>query len=148
MQTPATVLLGVGYSDTEGPKTDMAVAYPGSLFLPRQIRRMGATIPIVPHWLSKQNQSEAATPEPVLQGLSLALEGDGCRGRRRFLGAVQVRCARKGGTCSHPKLLPSCLHNISLPAVAAEVGEGLQEECKRVVRRKTRPGQNREQARC
>lgn len=72
----------------------------------------------------------------------MALEGDG------RLGAVQVRCARKGGMCSHPKLFASCCHKISLPAVAAEVGEGLQEESKRVVRRETRPGQNREQASC
>lgn len=97
--------------------------------------------PTVPDWLSNQNQSTVSMPEPALQGLSLALEGDVCMDCQA-LGGVQSRAGvREREDCALiPKLFPSCLHRIRVLAEGVGVRKGLQEESKRVVRRKTRPG--------
>lgn len=91
--------------------------------------------PTAPCWLSIENQSEVPTPEPALQDLSLALEGDGCMGCRGTHDGVQGRCARTGEMYSHPKVFPSCF-NLPVVGVGAGSGEGLQEQIKRVVRRR------------
>lgn len=58
----------------------MVVAYLGSLFSHRQIRRWGATTAQSPCWLSVETQSDVPAPEPALQDLGLALEDDGVWG--------------------------------------------------------------------